>query len=147
MKFRNLVLSVVFAASMLFAGAASAQVGIEIGGRRGVGIGMGVELGAPPMCDYGYYDFEPYECAPLGYYGDGYFYNRIFLGVGPWGGWGYNHGWGEHRFRHEGRGGSYRGNAGRNAHQNGIRGDQGNRGNNRGGNRSRDGGRPGERRR
>src|ERR1035437_10202089 len=75
-----------------YAPAASAQIGIRIGRP-----GYAVEYGEPPVCQYGYYDYEPYECAPYGYYGDGYFYNGIFLGVGPWGGYGYNHGWGGHR--------------------------------------------------
>ncbi|MGA8937850.1 MAG: hypothetical protein WB439_01675 [Acidobacteriaceae bacterium] len=60
-----------------------------------VGINIG---GPPPTCAYGYYDYAPYSCAPEGYYGSGYFYNGVFLGVGPWAHWGYNHGWGHHRF-------------------------------------------------
>jgi hypothetical protein len=51
-----------------------------------------------PVCSYGYYDYAPYACAPYGFYGPGYFYNGIFLGMGPWAGWGYGHGWGGHRF-------------------------------------------------
>ena len=68
----------------------------------------------PPMCSYGYYDYSPYGCAPMGVYGPGYFYNGIFLGVGPWANWGYGHGWGGHRFS-GGGGGRYvagRGNGG-----------------------------------
>ena len=60
----------------------------------------------PPACSYGYYDYSPYGCAPSGYYGPGYFYNGVFLGVGPWASWGYGHGWGEHRFN-GGGGGRY----------------------------------------
>ena len=71
--------------------AASAQVSISIN---------------PPVCAYGYYDYSPYGCAPSGFYGPGYFYNGIFLGVGPWASWGYNHGWGGHRFS-GGGGGRY----------------------------------------
>ena len=52
----------------------------------------------PPVCTYGYYNYAPYGCAPSGFYGPGYFYNGVFLGVGPWASWGYGHGWGEHRF-------------------------------------------------
>jgi hypothetical protein len=81
--------------SMAFMPKAEAQVSI------GVNIG-----GAPPVCSYGYYDYAPYSCAPVGYYGDGYFYNGIFLGVGPWSNWGYAHGWGGHRFAGA-RGGRY----------------------------------------
>jgi hypothetical protein len=72
----------------------------------------------PPVCSYGYYDSSPYGCAPMGFYGPGYFYNGIFLGVGPWASWGYSHGWGDHRFS-GGGGGSYlggRGNGGGGVH-------------------------------
>jgi hypothetical protein len=69
---------------------------------------ISVNIGAPPVCSYGYYDYSPYACSPVGYYGPGYFYNGIFLGMGPWAGWGYNHGWGSHRFASSG-GGRYTG--------------------------------------
>ena len=71
-----------------------------------------VVISIQPTCSYGYYDYAPYACAPVGFYGPGYFYNGIFLGMGPWAGWGYSHGWGSHRFsnggggRYTGRGGS-----------------------------------------
>ncbi len=65
----------------------------------------------PPVCSYGYYNYSPYGCAPSGFYGPGYFYNGVFLGVGPWANWGYGHGWGEHRFS-GGRGGRYVGGRG-----------------------------------
>jgi hypothetical protein len=74
---------------------ANAQVAITIGG-------------PPPVCSYGYYGYAPYSCAPVGYYGSGYFYNGVFVGMGPWAGWGYNHGWGGHRFVAAG-GGRYNG--------------------------------------
>ena len=78
-----------------------------------------VDIGVQPVCSYGYYGYAPYACAPMGYYGPGYLYNGIFLGMGPWGGWGYSHGWGGHRFNGEG-GGSYHGGPGRVAyHANG----------------------------
>jgi hypothetical protein len=70
-----------------------------------------VNVGIQPVCSYGYYDYSPYACAPYGFYGPGYFYNGIFLGMGPWAGWGYGHGWGGHRFVSEG-GGSYHGGGG-----------------------------------
>jgi len=49
----------------------------------------------PPVCAWGYYPYYPYACAPYGYYGPGWFYNGIFIGVGPWygWGWGWRHGW------------------------------------------------------
>ena len=77
-------------------------------GQISIGINLG---GPPPVCTYGYYDYAPYACAPYGFYGPGYFYNGIFLGVGPWAGWGYAHGWGSHRFVNAG-GGRYRGRGG-----------------------------------
>lgn len=70
-----------------------------------------VSVGIQPVCSYGYYDYAPYACSPMGFYGPGYFYNGIFLGMGPWAGWGYGHGWGSHRFVEAG-GGSYRGGGG-----------------------------------
>jgi hypothetical protein len=78
---------------------ANAQISINIGG-------------PPPVCPYGYYGYAPYACAPAGYYGPGYFYNGIFLGIGPWANWGYSHGWGSHRFIRSG-GGRYTGGPGR----------------------------------
>jgi hypothetical protein len=82
-------------APLAVAAKADAQIAITIGG-------------PPPICSYGYYGYAPYSCAPVGYYGSGYFYNGIFLGMGPWAGWGYNHGWGGHRFIAAG-GGRYNG--------------------------------------
>jgi hypothetical protein len=71
-----------------------------------------IDIGVQPVCSYGYYGYAPYACAPMGYYGPGYFYNGIFIGMGPWGGWGYSHGWGSHRFVNDG-GGRYHGGPGR----------------------------------
>ena len=70
-----------------------------------------ISIGIPPVCPWGYYDYAPYACAPMGFYGPGYFYNGIFLGMGPWAGWGYGHGWGSHRFVADG-GGRYHGGGG-----------------------------------
>lgn len=70
----------------------------------GAGAQAPLSMAAPPHCPYGYYDYPPYPCAPPGYYGPGYFYNGIFLGVGPWANWGYLHGWGRHRFTSAGGG-------------------------------------------
>src|SRR5580698_6918345 len=78
----------------------------------GAQVVVGVGIGLPPVCSYGYYEYAPYGCAPVGFYGPGYFYNGIFLGVGPWANWGYGHGWGGHRFIGAG-GGRYRGGYGR----------------------------------
>jgi len=83
---------------------AQAQFGVEVGP-------VGVQVGTPPVCPYGYYDYAPYPCAPYGYWGPEYFQDGIFVGVGPWFGWGYNHGWGSHRFggHYEHRGEGWRG--------------------------------------
>lgn len=92
---------------------------------------ISINIGVQPTCSYGYYDYEPYACAPRGYYGSGYFYNGIFVGMGPWSGWGYQHGWGAHRFVSDG-GGRYHEGIGRGAY----RGNQGRGPSERGGNRS-----------
>jgi len=51
-----------------------------------------VDIGVPPVCSYGYYDYAPYACAPYGFYGPGYFYGGIFL-AWAMGRLGYGHGW------------------------------------------------------
>ena len=81
---KTLVSTTALLAGLALAPAAHAQISINIG--------------VQPVCSYGYYGYAPYACAPMGYYGSGYFYNGIFLGMGPWAGWGYGHGWGGHRF-------------------------------------------------
>jgi hypothetical protein len=48
------------------------------------GVSVGIEIGPPPVCPYGYYDVPPYDCAPYGYYGPEWFVNGIFIGAGPW---------------------------------------------------------------
>ena len=64
-----------------------------------VGIAIGVPL-VEPVCSYGYYDYEPYACAPMGFWGPEYFYRGHFRGSGPWEaqGRGYNRGNGEKNF-------------------------------------------------
>jgi len=113
-------------ASPVVVPAASAQVVISVN---------------PPVCVYGYYEYEPYGCAPMGFYGPGYFFNGIFLGVGPWSNWGYNHGWGGHRFSGGGGGryvaghrdGGARPSAGRGGERGGERGGSSHATANRGG--------------
>jgi hypothetical protein len=97
---RSLLSGATLLASMALVPTVNAQIAISI---------------TPPVCVYGYYNYAPYGCAPNGFYGPGYFFNGVFLGVGPWANWGYGHGWGEHRFS-GGGGGRYmaaRGNGGR----------------------------------
>lgn len=45
---------------------------------------VSVEIGAPPVCPYGYYEEPPYNCAPYGYYGPEWFTGGVFIGAGPW---------------------------------------------------------------
>jgi hypothetical protein len=63
-----------------------------------VGIGVGVPAAVPapdpayygpPACAWGYYSYYPYACAPYGYYGPSWFVSGIFIGAGPWYGWGH----------------------------------------------------------
>ena len=81
-----------------FAAAATANAQVDVG----VGVGPAVvdapEAYGPPVCDWGYYSYYPYSCAPYGYYGAGWFNGGVFLGVGPWYGWGWGHGWGGRGF-------------------------------------------------
>jgi hypothetical protein len=100
--------------SLLLAGTTALLVPLALVPSAGAQVTVGVGIGVQPVCSYGYYNYAPYGCAPSGFYGPGYFYNGIFLGVGPWANWGYGHGWGEHRFS-GGGGGRYvagRGNGG-----------------------------------
>jgi hypothetical protein len=45
---------------------------------------VGLSIGEPPVCPYGYYEVPPYNCAPDGYYGPEWFSGGIFIGAGPW---------------------------------------------------------------
>src|SRR6204780_2580181 len=91
--------------SLFLAGTTTLLVPLALGPAASAQIEVGIGVN-PPICSYGYYDYSPYGCAPSGFYGPGYFYNGIFLGVGPWSNWGYGHGWGDHRFS-GGGGGRY----------------------------------------
>src|SRR5579862_9703165 len=77
----------------------------------GVGVGGPAYVAGPPVCDWGYYSYYPYACAPYGYYGADWFSGGLFIGAGPWfggwygrpWGWGWGHpwggwGWGAHAF-------------------------------------------------
>ena len=43
-----------------------------------------ISIGVAPVCPYGYFDYEPYGCAPYGYYGREWFRRGAFIGAGPW---------------------------------------------------------------
>jgi hypothetical protein len=45
---------------------------------------VAVGVGVAPDCPYGYFDYEPYDCAPYGYYGPDWFLGGAFIGAGPW---------------------------------------------------------------
>jgi hypothetical protein len=45
---------------------------------------VGIGVGGPPVCPYGYFDYAPYDCAPYGYYGPDWFTGGLFIGAGPW---------------------------------------------------------------
>ena len=112
-SYRLVLLAMLFA--LPFTVIAKAQVDV------GVGVGPAVVGGpddygyayAPPVCDWGYYSYAPYACAPYGYYGPQWFYGGMFIGAGPWygrgwgGGYGYRGGYGYGRggYGYGGRGG------------------------------------------
>ena len=45
---------------------------------------VSINIGTPPVCPYGYYDYAPYSCSPYGYYGPDWFNGGVFIGAGPW---------------------------------------------------------------
>ena len=45
---------------------------------------ISINIGAAPVCPYGYYSYQPYDCAPYGYYGPDWFNGGLFIGAGPW---------------------------------------------------------------
>jgi hypothetical protein len=45
---------------------------------------ISINIGAAPVCPYGYFDYPPYSCAPYGYYGPDWFTGGVFIGAGPW---------------------------------------------------------------
>jgi hypothetical protein len=68
---------------LLLAGAVSIGM-MAMAPQANAQVSVGVEVGAPPVCPYGYYDVPPYNCAPVGYYGPEWFNDGVFIGVGPW---------------------------------------------------------------
>ena len=49
---------------------------------------VSINIGAAPVCPYGYFDYAPYNCSPYGYYGPDWFvgglpsfYEGIFSSV------------------------------------------------------------------
>jgi hypothetical protein len=58
--------------------------GLIFGSSKPSSAQIGIEIGAPPQCPYGYYEAPPYDCAPDGYYGPEWYSGGIFIGAGPW---------------------------------------------------------------
>jgi hypothetical protein len=98
---------------------AYSQAQVRVG--VGIGVGPGYIAAGPPVCQWGYYDYYPYACAPYGFYGPQYFIGGVFIGAGPWYHWGHpasfwgrgpgfvGHGWYGRPGRGYGRGGYVRG--------------------------------------
>jgi hypothetical protein len=52
-----------------------------------IGVHIGPDYGfynPPPVCEWGYYPYYPYACAPYGYWGPEWFVSGVFIGAGPW---------------------------------------------------------------
>ena len=58
------------------------------------GGGCGVGYGPPVVALTATTIIIPYACAPYGYYGPDWFAGGVFIGAGPWYGWGRPWGWG-----------------------------------------------------
>src|ERR1700723_4397396 len=85
---KYLAILTVLMVPLAFTQAAHAAVGVGIG----IGVGPGYVDG-PPVCEFGFYPYAPYACAPYGYYGPSWFAGGVFIGAGPWYHWG-GGGWG-----------------------------------------------------
>jgi hypothetical protein len=71
MHYRKLLLLTILATAMLSM-------------TRPASAGVAINIGVPPTCPYGYFDYAPYNCAPYGYYGPEWFSGGVFIGAGPW---------------------------------------------------------------
>jgi hypothetical protein len=92
---------------------AEAQVygGVGVGDPGYYGQDYGYDYGAygaAPVCQWGYYNYYPYSCAPYGFYGPSWFIGGLFIGAGPWyhGYWGHGY-WGRGGYWHSGYGRGY----------------------------------------
>lgn len=74
--FKYLALLAVLAFPAMYS-QAQVAVGVEIGPNYGL-------YNAPPVCEFGYYPYYPYDCAPYGYWGPQWFVEGVFIGAGPW---------------------------------------------------------------
>lgn len=65
--------------------AAGLALGMSLGTSSAMAqVSINVQVGAAPVCPYGYFNYAPYSCAPFGYYGPQWFTGGLFLGAGPW---------------------------------------------------------------
>jgi hypothetical protein len=99
-KLRWILISMLVALPFALVPAANAQVAVGVGVGPAVVAAPGYYYG-PPDCEWGYYAYYPYACAPYGYYGPNWFVGGLFIGVGPW----YHWGW----YGHPGYGYGFRG--------------------------------------
>jgi hypothetical protein len=91
-RFRLVLVAALMAVGLaVTAPTANAQVAVGIGFGPAV-VGAPV-LWGPPVCSWGYFPYYPYACAPAGFYGPSWFVGGVFIGAGPWWGWG-RPGWG-----------------------------------------------------
>ena len=67
------------------------QAQVSFGVQVGPDYAYGPAYAGPPVCDYGYYPYYPYSCAPYGYWGPQWFAGGVFIGAGPWYHWYYTH--------------------------------------------------------
>ena len=67
------------------------QAQISLGVQVGPAYGPVYAYGPPPVCEYGFYPYYPYDCAPYGYWGPQWFVSGVFIGAGPWYHWYYTH--------------------------------------------------------
>ena len=59
--------------TQLFFLSAVASVFLAVAPGASAQVSVGVDIGTPPACPYGYYEAPPYNCAPDGYYGPEWF--------------------------------------------------------------------------
>jgi hypothetical protein len=59
-------------------------IGVLLSIPRSAPAQVSINIGAAPVCPYGYFDYAPYNCAPYGYYGPEWFSGGVFIGAGPW---------------------------------------------------------------
>jgi len=117
---RYFMLTALLAAPLALVKPANAQISVGIGIGPVVDYPAPVVVAGPPVCEWGYYSYYPYDCAPYGYYGTDWFLSGVFIGAGPWyhGWYGHPWGWGWGRAGYYGWRGGWGGYGGRNGYWN-----------------------------